>query len=127
MVRSQLALLQSDRPAQALKLGMLGDIRVIEAVADFLARYSGPVVCDPVLIASAGNNLFTGEVKAYLAKLQQIFPYVHCLTPNLLEAEALSGGSLRSYAAIEEAARTILALGPQSVLIKRRGFFRYAF
>ena len=122
MVRSQLALLQSDRPAQALKLGMLGDVSVIEAVADFLAGYSGPVVCDPVLIASAGNNLFNGEVKAYLAKLQQIFPYIHCLTPNLLEAEALSGGSLRSYAAIEEAAKTILALGPKSVLIKGGDF-----
>lgn len=115
---------------RALKIGMLANDKMVAACCRFLDRHPvRHVVLDPVLAASAGGALLT---RAGLAALKRdLLPRVTVLTPNLPEAESLTGRPIVSSADLGEAGRRLLALGPQHVLIKgghaRRGAQDYLF
>lgn len=115
MLRAQLDALRADLPPAAIKIGMLGGAEGCETVADFLNAPAPPtfVVCDPVLQSTSGTPLLEGRAAETL--MRGILPRVDLLTPNRPEAEALTG---RTMATVESAARELLSLGPQSVLIK---------
>lgn len=115
-IAAQLNVLNSDLPAKACKLGMLGSVAVIQTVADFLKQYNGMVICDPVMIASSGGSLADPNAKEKL--IQAVFPHVDLLTPNIFEAEQITQRTLQTPVDVEVAARDILTLGPKSVLIK---------
>ncbi|MFT3742524.1 MAG: bifunctional hydroxymethylpyrimidine kinase/phosphomethylpyrimidine kinase [Gammaproteobacteria bacterium] len=117
-VMKQLALLTQDLPAKAVKLGMLGNPDALAAIAQFLAHFSGQVVLDPVLIASSGNPLFKMDAADYIQHLLQLLPYAAVVTPNIPEAEAITGLPIQNYDDIITAAQKFLTLGAQSVLIK---------
>lgn len=87
-VREQIDTLFADVRIDAVKIGMVGQRPVIEAVADRLAHWSPPwVVLDPVMIAKGGHALL--ERDAVGALREALLPTVHVLTPNLPEAGAL--------------------------------------
>jgi len=115
MLRAQLEALESDLPPQAIKTGMLGCAKTCGILAEFLnTRLSlPPLVCDPILKSTSGADLLDPEALDIL--IQQIFPHVAILTPNLPEAELLIGHKIED---VEEAADEILAMGVDSVLIK---------
>ena len=108
-------------PFAAVKIGMLGTVANADAVAKFLwgvrARAGGlPVVVDPVLRASAGG-LLTDDA-ALGALRSHLLPLATVLTPNLPEAEALTGSPIRSLADMREAAVRLRAGGCRAVVIK---------
>ncbi len=87
-VREQIDTLFADVRIDAVKIGMVGQRPVIEAVADRLAHWTPPwVVLDPVMIAKGGHALL--ERDAVGALREALLPTVHVLTPNLPEAGAL--------------------------------------
>ncbi len=112
---AQINALDSDLPANAIKLGMMASEEVVEMVIKYLDDYSGFVVCDPVIRASSGDSLLSGEA-AQLVR-ERLLPRVDLLTPNRNEAEALLGRQLRGLNDIEQAAKDIVELGARSVLI----------
>lgn len=112
-VAAQLAVLKDAFPPQSIKLGLIGDATNLPIIQDYLAEYTGQVICDPVLRASSGKN-FPIEKTA----LVDLLKYVDVLTPNVHEAEILLNRSLTTHNEIEQAALDLLALGTKSVYIK---------
>lgn len=108
----------SDLAVAAVKIGMVSRPAVIAALADGLARYqAGPVILDPVMVATSGDRLIDAEAVAILR--ERLFPLALLITPNLPEAAALLGEAVaESEAAMESQARRLLAFGPRAVLIK---------
>ncbi|HEY3687331.1 MAG TPA: bifunctional hydroxymethylpyrimidine kinase/phosphomethylpyrimidine kinase [Streptosporangiaceae bacterium] len=86
----QLDTLLADVPADAVKIGMLGDAGMIRVVADALDRYRPPyVVLDPVMVAKSGDRLLAADAVAALR--DELLPRVDLVTPNLPEAADLLG------------------------------------
>lgn len=112
---SQLAAAAQLVPA-VVKTGLLADAAQIERVAKFCAQTGALLVCDPVLRSSADMALTAADAPAALRAM--LLPQVALLTPNLAEAEALSGIAIRTAADIERAAAALRALGAGAVLIK---------
>ncbi len=117
-IAAQLAMLDHQLPAQAIKIGMLGSLAAIDVVSNFLNTFQGKVVLDPVLFSSSGKALFDGELKKYQQHLAALFPYVDLFTPNLPETEILLGKQIRSYQDRVQAGHALLSQGLKSVLIK---------
>ena len=117
-VTAQLKAVADDFEISAVKIGLLGNAANTVAVADFLAaRLAGtPVVLDPVMVSSGGHIFLPPEA---VSALKSLLPLATLITPNILEAEALTGLSLADDAARLLAARRLLAeTGARSVLIK---------
>jgi hydroxymethylpyrimidine kinase/phosphomethylpyrimidine kinase/thiamine-phosphate diphosphorylase len=110
-------LIQTLKP-EAIKIGMLGCAKTIECIGQFLTDFQGPVILDPVFNASSKQSLIVGDPKHYRAKLIELFPKVSLLTPNRLEAEALLNTRINGYRDVVAAAKALLDLGAQSVLLK---------
>jgi hydroxymethylpyrimidine kinase/phosphomethylpyrimidine kinase len=108
---------KEDFHLSGVKIGVLVDEGHVEIVAEFLSTEKGvPVVLDPVAAAKNGVRLVTAEgLKAMVARL---FPLTTCLTPNLEEAQLLLGTEIRDVGAMERAARSLVAMGPRSVVLK---------
>jgi hydroxymethylpyrimidine/phosphomethylpyrimidine kinase len=101
-----------DIGVDAVKIGMLGDTRTIEAVAEALGHVGdAPVVLDPVMVAESGARLLADD--AIEALRDTLLPRAAVTTPNLAEAEVLAGAP----GAPEELARRIHALGPAAVVV----------
>ncbi|HET8673690.1 MAG TPA: bifunctional hydroxymethylpyrimidine kinase/phosphomethylpyrimidine kinase [Thermoleophilaceae bacterium] len=110
----QVAAVAEDIGVDAVKIGMLGSLETIEAVAEALTRTgSAPVVIDPVMIAESGARLLAEDAIEALRSL--LLPKATVITPNLPEARTLSGLGEETQAA--ELARKLHALGPQNVVI----------
>jgi hydroxymethylpyrimidine/phosphomethylpyrimidine kinase len=87
-VRTQLEAVFSDLGVDAAKTGMLFSAAIVETVADFLADHPVPLVVDPVMVASSGARLLRGD--AVEALVTRLFPLATVVTPNVLEAQALT-------------------------------------
>ena len=119
IVIRQVEAVLDDIGADAIKTGMLGQAGLIAAIADlFLGSAASrvPIVVDPVMVAKGGARLLPAD--AVEALRTRLVPLASVLTPNLPEAEALVGFPVRDIAAMREAARALLALGPRAVLLK---------
>jgi hydroxymethylpyrimidine/phosphomethylpyrimidine kinase len=116
-VGKQLDAVFSDFGPCAVKIGMLYDEEHLRTVARALRRYRPRrVVLDPVLTSKSGRRLLA---RSALGALQRdLLPLCDLVTPNLPEAEALSGVEIRHEADRERAAARILEQGPRAVLIK---------
>ena len=106
-----------DIGVDAIKTGMLGDIAMVEAVAAILDTTKGIVaVVDPVMIAKGGASLLDPSAVAAVHSL--LIPRASLLTPNTLEAEALTGLSVDSLDDQRRAGEALLKLGARAVLMK---------
>jgi hydroxymethylpyrimidine/phosphomethylpyrimidine kinase len=115
-VRAQLASVLGDIGADAVKTGMLASAAIVEATCDGLAQTAAPVVVDPVAVSKHGDSLLSaGTLEAVKARL---LPLAAVVTPNLLEAELLTGLTITDEDAMLRAARVISDLGPRWVLVK---------
>lgn len=117
-VRQQMEVVLSDIGADALKTGMLHTADIVANVADVIAKQAAgvPLVVDPVAVAKGGARLLDEEALAVLK--DRLLPQASIATPNLPEAEALTGRAIASRKALEEAAQALLDLGPKAVLLK---------
>ena len=117
-VRAQLDAVFSDLDVAAVKIGMLGNAAVIEAVAAGLERWRPRwVVLDPVMVAKSGDKLLRDDAVAALR--QNLLPLAHLITPNLPEAGVLldEPAAADTDAMVMQAER-LLRLGTQAVLLK---------
>ena len=114
LVAEQLAAVISDLPPRAAKTGALGNAAIIEAIVS--SALNCPLIVDPVMISKHRAPLMDLSAREALAKL--IIPRAALVTPNLHEAEALTGIVVKTPGHMREAAVRISGLGAISVLIK---------
>jgi len=101
----------------AVKIGMLSSVAIIETVAAKIVEHGlGPVVLDPVMVAKGGDPLLRADAKGALVGM--LLPHAAIVTPNIPEAEILCGFPIPDARAMREAARCILSLGPKAVIVK---------
>ena len=117
-IRLQIRMVMEDIGADALKTGMLADGATIEAVCDALAEYGPgiPLVADPVMVAKGGHPLLAPDAVATLT--ERLLPMAAVITPNIPEAETLSGLPIADLAGMHRAAERLLGMGVQAVLLK---------
>jgi len=117
-IKEQIRVVLNDLGADCLKTGMLSQPATIHAICDVLDELGReiPVVVDPVMVAKGGASLLANE--AMEALMSRLIPRAHVLTPNVPEAEALSGQSIQTQEDMAHAAEKIVALGPKAVLMK---------
>jgi len=116
LVTSQIEAVVSDIGVHAAKTGMLANAAVVEAAAAAVADLEIPfLVVDPVIMASSGDLLLDDE--GLLAMKKELLSRAHAVTPNIPEAEMLSGVTIRTEEDRREAARRIFELGPVYVVI----------
>ncbi len=116
VMRDQLQCLQDDLPPKVVKIGMLFSEAIMQEVHTWLESYDGPVICDPVMVATSGDLLLQESAKDFL--IDNIMAKSTCVTPNIFETEMIVGYQVRSPEKVLHAARDILARGAKSVLIK---------
>ena len=117
-VGEQVATLLADVTVHATKTGMLGTAAVVREVAAALAgRAAGPVVVDPVMVATSGDRLVDDDAVA--AVRTDLLPVADLVTPNVPEAAALLGvAPATTVDELPGQARALLDLGPRAVLLK---------
>lgn len=117
MVTAQIMALRDDVRIDAVKIGMLGDATLIDAVARALEGLDAPIVLDPVMVAKGGDRLLAANAVAALR--EALLPRAAVITPNLPEAADLLGrAEATDIEVMEGQARALLALGPRAVLLK---------
>ena len=123
-VESQIKSTLSDIYINVIKTGMLYNCDIIRIVAGVLDQFEEMKVIDPVMVSRAGSRLITDDaIKLYK---DLIFPGASLLTPNIFEASLLSGVDIVDQNDIVASAKSILAFGPKSVLIKGGGQHSFA-
>lgn len=117
IVEAQIRAVLDDIGSDAVKIGMLSSASIIGVVADQLARYRcDNVVIDPVMVATSGDKLLKDDAVSTLKN--SLIPLARLITPNIPEAEVLTGTAITDRHSLLGAAETLLDLGPRSVLIK---------
>ena len=108
--------LAADLPIHAVRIGMLGSGEVAAAVAGFLETTRPPnIVLDPILRSSSGTDLLDARGTAILKS--RLLPLATVVTPNLAEAEALTGRPVSGIEEMRVAGRELLRLGARNAVI----------
>lgn len=117
LVGAQIDAIIEDIGAHALKTGMLANAAIIDTVAKKIVEHRlKNIVVDPVMVATSGDLLI--KKNAVAALRTRLLPLSTVVTPNIPEAEQLTGMRLRSWKEIAAAARQIVAMGAKTVIIK---------
>ena len=115
IVRSQLDIIFDDIAINSIKIGMIPTKEQIDVIYGVLKSKNIPIVLDPVFVSSTGFKLTNDDVKDHIKKLIKISKVV---TPNIVEAETLSGIKIKNREDTEKAAKIISDVGCEAVLIK---------
>ncbi|MDO8400265.1 MAG: bifunctional hydroxymethylpyrimidine kinase/phosphomethylpyrimidine kinase [Bradyrhizobium sp.] len=117
-VTAQIDAVFADLDVKAVKIGMVADLAVIDAIAAGLQKWSPKhIVLDPVMVATSGDRLLAAE--AVDALRTKLIPLASLITPNMPEAAALLNEPVAAdEAAIESQGKRLLAMGCPAVLIK---------
>jgi len=116
-IAAQLDSVLSDIGADAVKTGMLLTGRAVDVVAEKILQYRiNKVVVDPVMIAKGGRTMMQAAARRAIVK--KLMPVSFVVTPNVPEAEVLTGLTIRSVADMKEAAAVIADTGVRNVVIK---------
>jgi len=117
-LRQQLDLLFDDLGADVIKTGMLHSGPVIDTIVDVIEEKAMhiPLVVDPVMVAKGGHALLDPDAMQVLKA--RLILRAHLLTPNLPEAELLTGMTIKDVDHMHHAAEMLLSLGPPAVLLK---------
>jgi hydroxymethylpyrimidine/phosphomethylpyrimidine kinase len=117
IVAAQLEAIFSDIKVDAVKIGMVSKSDTISVIAGALKKYKAPrIVIDTVMVSSSGYRLL--EPEAEKALVSELLPLSSVVTPNIPEAEVLSGMKINSIEDMKKAASAIHKLGPRHVLVK---------
>tara|TARA_Y100001968_G_scaffold332783_1_gene392239 strand:+ start:2034 stop:2813 length:780 start_codon:yes stop_codon:yes gene_type:complete len=119
IIESQIETVFSDFEIKAVKTGMLLNENIILSTSRKLSNYSIPKIIDPVMVSRAGSTLI--EKNGINAYKRYLFPQADIITPNIFEANLLSGLDIKDKKDIEIAGFKLLELGPKSILIKGGG------
>ncbi len=117
IVGDQIDMIMEDMGCHAAKTGMVSNTEIIEVIADRVQRYSiDKLVVDPVMAAKGGDRLLKKAAENNLIK--KLLPLSYLLTPNVTEAEIISGLKISGIQDAIKAAGIIVDLGAQNILIK---------
>ena len=117
MIGEQMRAVLADITVHAIKIGMVSRCETIHAVAEGLTDYSGPVVLDPVMVATSGDRLLRED--AISAHIASLVPKATIVTPNLPEAALLTGMPVaETRSDMTRQAEIILNAGARAVLMK---------
>lgn len=116
-VALQLESTLGDIGADCVKTGMLVNAEVVSVVAEKIAKYQiEKVVVDPVLASEWGSVLL--DLEGRKAVVKELFPVAYLLTPNIPEAEILTGKTITTVSDMKKAAKRLQKMGPKYVLVK---------
>lgn len=117
MVLLQMKAVFEDLFPDAVKIGMVSNEKIIETIANGLRKYKPKnIVLDPVMVSKSGVHLLKED--AINALKSELIPLSLVVTPNLMEAEVLTGIKVDSVKDMRNAAKKIVELGAQSVVVK---------
>ncbi|MBC6402599.1 MAG: bifunctional hydroxymethylpyrimidine kinase/phosphomethylpyrimidine kinase [Hyphomonadaceae bacterium] len=116
LVRAQVRAVMSDIGADVIKIGMLGNEAVINGVAEELGDVAALVVLDPVMVATSGDKLL--EDSAINALRTKLVPICDVITPNVPEAEILTGQTMENVNDLIPAGKKLLDMGADAALMK---------
>jgi len=110
------AIFEDIRP-DAIKIGMVSDKNLIKSIVKKLKQYNAKnIVVDPVMVATSGSKLLSDD--AINTLVNELIPLADIITPNIPEAEVLSGIKINNINDMEQAIKIISKLGSKSVLLK---------
>lgn len=116
-MKQQLDAIFEDIFPDAVKIGMVSSVELIHVIADRLRYYKAKnIVVDPVMVATAGSALLRND--AVQTMVEELFPLAAVVTPNIPEAEILSGMSIQNKEEMEKAAKNIGDMYGCAVLLK---------
>jgi hydroxymethylpyrimidine/phosphomethylpyrimidine kinase len=116
LVRQQIAAVLEDIPPAAAKTGALGSAAVVEAIAEMAADFAFPLIVDPVMIGKHGALLLSED--AVRALRDRLLPRAAVITPNLPEAEALTGIRAVEPADLRRIAERLCRMGARAAILK---------
>ena len=117
MVYDQIAAVMDDIEPSVVKIGMLSNTAIVEAVAKALHDYRPYfIILDPVIVSSTGHRLLSIEAQETIK--EKLIPIADLLTPNIPEMKALTDSSLSSLEEKKEAAQQLFNLGAKAILLK---------
>ena len=117
IVAKQITMVLDDIGTNAVKIGMLHNPGIIKSVYKILKKYKlKNIVLDPVMVAKGGRKLISNSSIGHLKKL--LLPLCNLVTPNIPEAEILTGYSISNKADMIKAAKKIISMGAKNVLLK---------
>src|SRR5690625_5146538 len=117
MIEDQLKSVFSDMPVHAFKTGMIANIDMMQVIQDQIADKNIPFVIDPVMVATSGDTLINEDARDYLR--DQLLPLCQVVTPNIPEAEFLTGEKITTVEAMKDAAKKIVhEYGAGAALVK---------
>jgi len=116
LVAEQLGAVLEDCPPAAAKTGALGSAEIVEVIARIAGTFGFPLLVDPVMVSKHGGRLLpSGTAEALVTRL---LPVAALVTPNLPEAEALTGMAICTTGDMRQAARILHQKGARAVLVK---------
>ncbi|GAB3046475.1 bifunctional hydroxymethylpyrimidine kinase/phosphomethylpyrimidine kinase [Virgibacillus ainsalahensis] len=117
MIEQQIDSVISDLPVHALKTGMIANIDMMEIIAEKVVRIQAPYVMDPVMVATSGDALIEQKAQQYLC--QHLLPLTTLVTPNIPEAEFITGETIETTDDMKQAAEQIVEkFGADAALVK---------
>jgi hydroxymethylpyrimidine/phosphomethylpyrimidine kinase len=117
IIAAQIEAVMSDIGADAIKIGMIGDVETAEVILEALRRCDEiPIILDPVLVATSGDALCGVGVAAFIK--DRLAPLASVITPNTDEAEALTGIAVIDRDSKIEAGVALVAFGAGAALVK---------
>ena len=117
IVAKQLEAVAIDIEIDTVKVGMLSNVGIMEVVAEGLVKYDmDKVVVDPVMVSKSGSTLMRKDAISFFTK--HLLPLAYVVTPNVPEAEILSGVKIETPLDMKEAAKIIKEKGARYVLLK---------
>jgi hydroxymethylpyrimidine/phosphomethylpyrimidine kinase len=117
IVHDQITCLFEDIEIHAVKIGMVSSIELIQAIAKALNSVKSPaIVLDPVMISKSGYSLLKQDAQDALVRY--LFPLAQVVTPNIYEAQAITGHTIQNIDDMKIAAVDILKLGAKKVVVK---------
>ena len=117
MIADQLDSVFSDMPVHAFKTGMIANIDMMEVIQEKIKDKNIPFVIDPVMVATSGDALISDDARDYLR--DHLLPHCTVVTPNLPEAEFLTGMKIETVEKMQDAAKMIVhEYGAGAALIK---------
>ena len=117
VISAQIDAVIMDIGADAVKTGMLSSAAIVATVSDAVRRHGiTNLVVDPVMVAKSGDRLLREEAISSICN--DLIPLAKVVTPNIPEAEDLTGLSIKTDADVRRAAEAIIGMGAQSVVVK---------
>jgi len=122
MIKSQIESIFSDFSVDAIKIGMVYNSAAIKAIYSKLKGFKIPIILDPVLKSTTGGVLIKKNALPYYKKF--LIPLADVITPNVFEAEKLSGMKIKNKKDLYKSAKKIMKMGAKSVVITGNEFER---